>query len=346
MNIQQAKNIARQWVIEASQKLSGFYGAFFHGSINWLPENSLLPLTSDVDIIVVLTDPEPPDKPGKFIYQDVLLEVSYLPASQFQSAEEILDQYHLAGNFRIESIISDPSGQLSELQVKVAENFSKRKWVQKRCQGAYNKVIRNVEGINKSNPLHHQVMMWLFANGVMTHVLLTAGMKNPTVRTRYLSTKELLAKYKQLDFYESLLEKLACAHLSKERVEHHLATMTEAFDIAKIVIKTPVPYASDIRDISRFITVDGSRELIDNGHHREAMFWIMVTYSRCQEVLYHDATVEIQDKYRVGFENLLDDLGIKSSADLHQRGEQIREFLPSVLEVAESIMSRNPEIIA
>jgi hypothetical protein len=58
------------------------------------------------------------------------------------------------------------------------------------------------------------------------------------------------------------------------------------FDTAKAVIKTPFSFASDISDAAGPIAIDGSRELIERGLHREAVFWIVVTYSRCQKVLF------------------------------------------------------------
>ncbi len=81
MNVQQAKAIATQWVLENGRLLLGYQGAFFHGSINWL--QNLLP-GSDIDVMVVLDNPEFPTKIGKFIYQNVLLEVSYLSIEQLQ----------------------------------------------------------------------------------------------------------------------------------------------------------------------------------------------------------------------------------------------------------------------
>jgi hypothetical protein len=344
MIVKHAKDVVCQWVLEEATKAPGFYGAFYHGSTNWLPDDAALPATSDLDVMVVLADPNPPVKPGKFIYRDVLLEVSYLPSDQLQSPDLILGQSHLAGSFRTPSIISDPSGQLTKLQAAVSREYAKRQWVYKRCEHARSKVLRNLQSLNESEPFHDQVTAWLFATGVTTHVLLVAGLKNPTVRRRYLAARELLGEYGYLDFYETLLELLGCAQMSRERVEHHLAALTNAFDAAKAVVKTPFFFASDLSDIARPIAIDGSRELIERGYHREAIFWMVATYSRCQKTLYHDAPVEMQDRFSPGYRQLLGDLGITSPADLQQRGEQVREFLPRLWEVAEAIIAANPGI--
>jgi len=110
------------------------------------------------------------------------------------------------------------------------------------------------------------------------------------------------------------------------------------------VIKTPFFFASDISDLSRPIAIDGSRELIERGDQREAVFWLVATYARCLKVLDHDAPVAVQAQFMPGFRQLLADLGITSFADLQQRGEQVRGFLPQVWAVAEAIMAANPSI--
>src|SRR5262249_46210771 len=160
--------------------------------------------TSDLDLWVVLADPNPPDKLGKFVYRDVLLEASYISRDQLQSPELVLGDYHMAGSFRVPSIIADPSGQLTTLQAAVSKDYPKRQWVHKRCEHARNRVLRNLESLNDSQPFHDQVTSWLFATGVTTHVLLVAGLRNPTVRRRYIAVRELLADYRRLDFYEHL----------------------------------------------------------------------------------------------------------------------------------------------
>jgi hypothetical protein len=175
-------------------------------------------------------------------------------------------------------------------------------------------------------------------------VLLVAGLKNPTVRQRYMAARELLLDYDQADFYERLLELLGCGQMSRARVEQHLAALTAVFDAAKDVVKTPFFFASDISDQARPIAIDGSRALIERGDHREAIFWIVATYSRCLKVLYHDGPAETQEQFQPGYRQLLDDLGIRSPADLQQRSKQVKRFLPRLWQVTEAILAANPLI--
>ena len=129
MLVKDAKAIARQWVAGEASELPDFAGAFYHGSTNWLAADATLPANSDLDIMVVLADPDPPQKPGKFVYRDVLLEVSYLPGDQLASADLVLGRSDLAGSFRTPSTILDPTGHLATLQRAVARDYAQRRWV-------------------------------------------------------------------------------------------------------------------------------------------------------------------------------------------------------------------------
>ncbi len=213
-----------------------------------------------------------------------------------------------------------------------------------RCEHASHNVLHGLRQLSAADPFHDQVLSWLFPTGVTTHVLLTAGLRNPTVRQRYAAARELLREHGQSDLYEELLALLGCAHMRPTRVEHHPAVLAEVFDAAKAVGKTRLPFSSDVSDIARPIAIDGSRDLIRRGLHREAVFWIVATYSRCQKVLHHDAPLDMKERFDPGYRELLGDLGILSLSDLEQRREQVEACLPRVWEAAEAIMADNPEI--
>ncbi|MBZ0301411.1 MAG: hypothetical protein K8J31_16810 [Anaerolineae bacterium] len=344
MRVKQARAAAQEWVTANADQIPGFCGAFLHGSINWRSDEDLLPAASDVDVVVLLADADPPVKSHKFHYCETLLEISYLRREQFASPELILGQYHLSGSFRKPGILSDPSGQLTRIQAVVSREYARRPWVYRRCEAARDKVLRNLNSVESAGSFPNQVMGWLFAAGVTTHVLLVAGLNNPTVRRRYAAARDLLADYGHLDFHETLLAQLGCAYLSRAQVEAHLTALSPVFDAAQAVLQTPVPFACDLSAAARPIAFEGSQILIEQGLHREAMFWIAVTYSRCMTVLDHDAPAAVQAAFGPGYQRLLGDLGIAASADLHLRCGQIRAGLPEVWRVAEAIMNANPEI--
>jgi hypothetical protein len=344
MKVRDARAAALQWVTEHAGQIPGFLGAFVSGSAAWLPADTELPATSDIDVMVVTAGPQALPKLGKLRYRGVLVEITYLPWDQLASSKAVLSSYHLAGSFRTNTILADPTGRLTDLHAATARDYARLPWVRRRCQDAERKIVDGLGNLDMSQPLHDQVTAWLFPTGVTTHVLLTAGLRNPTVRLRYLAARTLLLDYGRLDFHERLLHLLGCAHLTRERVAHHLTAMTEAFDSAAAAARTPFFFATDITAAARPIAVEGSRELIEQDRHREAVFWIAATYARCLKILTTDAPPATQQIAAPGFEELLTDLGITSPADLRHRAQAVLDFLPELRDVTDDILAANPAI--
>jgi hypothetical protein len=291
--------------------------------------------------MVALADQNQAGRRGKFIYHDTLLEVSYLRNDQFQSPDQVLGDYHLAPSFRTTRIMLDPLGLLTPLLAAVSRDYAKRQWVRRRCNNARGKTFEYLRSINEETALHDQVMACLFAAGITTHVLLVAGLRNPTVRARYVAVRELLADYGHVEFHETLLELLGSARISRGRVSRHLATLTEIFDAAKRAIKTPFPFVSDVSDSARPIAIDGSWDLIGRGYHREAMFWVGVTHSRCQKVLSRDAPGDLTQSFKDSYRELVGDLGVPTFAEVRRRCAEIERILPRVCDLAEGMIAAN-----
>ena len=316
MLVGDARSVARDWVEEHARDLPGFQGAFMTGSAIWRPENAPFPSSSDIDIMVVLDGPLPPVKLGKIEAQGVLLDVTYLEAGQLDSPEDVLGSYYLAPSFARPSILLDPTGRLADLSAIVSKEFHRRRWIRKRCEHGWSNAARHFRTLSATVPLHDQAIIWLFGTAASTIVLLCAGLRNPTVRTRYLAVRHLLDDYGMLHEYDPLLAALGCANMGREVVERHLAALEPVFDAAASVVTSPFFFASDISACARPISIDGTRDLIERGYHREAIFWIAVTFGRCDKILYHDASPVVRDEHLGSFLALLEDLGIRSTMDL------------------------------
>lgn len=170
MKVKDVKAIARQWVIEIGIKTSDFFGAYLTGSINHFSDDAKFPVSSDVDIAIILSRPDPNKKPTKFLYRNVIIEVSYTPIEEIGSPEQVLGNYHRAGAFRTPNIISDPTGQLTKLQKAVARDFANRSWVRKRCEDAMNNTRRFLDAVNTAELYHDQVTCWLFGTAAMSRI--------------------------------------------------------------------------------------------------------------------------------------------------------------------------------
>lgn len=344
MIVKDSKEIAWQWVMEEASKKPAFAGAYFIGSINWMLDDAPYPLTSDVDVQIVFEGSDPPDEHRKFHYQGVILEVSYIPRDDLQSPDAILGNYPLACHFTRSNIIADPTSQLTKIQETVSREYTQRKWVYKRCEHARDWTLTSLQWLNESEPFHDQVFAWLYSTAIPTHILLMAGLKNPTVRKCFVASREVLASYDHLQIYDSMLDILGSTKMSQTQAELHLGSLTEAFDIAKEVVKTPFFFSTDISDIARPAMIDGSKKLIESGYHREAVYWIAVVFSWCQKILYNDAPEDLQDKFTSAYKFLLSELGISSFSDLQKRNEQNRNTLPAIWSTAEAIIAANPNI--
>ncbi|MGY5014221.1 hypothetical protein ACWCY6_40150 [Streptomyces sp. 900105755] len=343
MKVGLARSAAIQWVAQHARSDAGFRGAYFSGSTVGLPDDAELSPSSDVDIFVVTAQEDPPAKPGKLRFQNALLEVSYLPWTELASADDVLASYHLAGSFRTDAIIDDPTGDLHKLHAHVSRHFAARPWVRRRCQDARHRIETRLAAIDTSAPFHEQVISWLFPTGVTCHVLLVAALRNPTVRLRYRAAREVLTDYGHLSLYPELLNLLGCSHLTAQRVQHHLRELATTFDATVQVAKTPFSFSSDITRTARPIAIDGSQRLIDSGDHHEAVFWIIATFARCHIILAADAP-QLHDALAPAFQAAVTDLGISSTRDLIHRAEEVTRFLPRLWQTTESILGSNPNV--
>lgn len=345
MKVGAARAVAAEWVVRHASREGGFQGAYFSGSTVGLLDDAELPAASDIDLMIILDRAEPPPKLGKFIYRDVLIEATYLSWGQLASVEKVLTSYHLAGSFRVDTIIADPTGRLHRLQTEVSRRFAGRKWVRRRCENVCQKIEVGLRAIDPSAPFHDQVTSWLFPTGVTAHLLLVAALRNPTVRLRYLAAREVLEEYGQAALYPGLLELLGCAHMAPQRVGEHAGRLAYTFDAAAAAAKTSFFFSTDITTAARPIAIDGSYELIRSGNHREAVFWIVATFARCHKILAADAP-DVQRALAPAFAELMVDLGITAARDLTHRAQDVLNFLPTLWEVVEDILAQNPGITA
>ncbi|MGW2084938.1 hypothetical protein [Streptomyces sp. NPDC001880] len=343
MRVGTARSAAVQWVTEHARPDPGFRGAYFSGSTVGLPDDAELSPFSDVDVVVVAAAPVPPVGPGKFRFRGALLEVSHLSWEELASAEGVLSSYHLAGSFRRDTVIDDPTGRLRELRADVSRRFAERCWVRSRCLDAERRIEARLAAFDTSAPFHEQVLSWLFPTGVTTHVPLVAALRNPTVRLRYPAAREVLDAYGQSQLYPKLLELLGCARLSARGTGRHLDELARTFDVAAEVARTPFFFSGDITAGARPVAIDGSRHLIERGDHREAVFWIIATFARCHTVLAADAP-ELHRARLPAFREAVADLGITSTDDLLRRGEEVIAFLPELRRTAGRILAANTGI--
>lgn len=338
MNVQQAKNIAKNWVEREAADLPGFIGAYLTGSILQKPDGETFPACSDIDIFVVIDCETLPEKQGKFIYDDALLEVNFIAATALADVEKILSDYHLAGAFAVPSALLDPTGKLAAIQRDVSAKFAEPEWIIKRCTDARSRANNFLENFRTTPHLHDQVTSLFFAAGVTTHILLVAACANPTIRRRYVACRAMLEQHNQLALHKQLLTTLGSASLSKEQVLVHFNTLGDCFDLASSLLTSPYQFAQDMTQQARAAAIDGCMEMIGAGFHRESIFWIIAIFSRCRAVIFADGTPQQLEQLDQKYWALLNELGISNQQDMAHRAQNIENDIDRCWQAALQII--------
>lgn len=347
MKVEKARAIAVAWVLEAAATTLGYVGAWIAGSVAYMPAGAHLPTGSDVDIAIVLDRPDLPAKPGKFHYRGILFEATYLTTGALQPLERLLADYHVGnslwGGGSGENIIDDPSGMIRATQDALRPTFANEAHVIRRCESVRQRVASGLAFMPENAAFHEHLLAWVFPTGVLCHLPLVAALENPTVRRRYVAARGVLMRYNFDSAYEALLHALGCNAMTHAQVSHHLQRLEVTFDAAAKTSLTDLPFATDISPAARTIAIDGSQAMIDAGDHREAVFWIVVTFARCHAVLSLNAPATGERLYP-DFLALCSDLGVETIALLRTRAAETTRRLPSMWDIALDIIKKNPGI--
>jgi hypothetical protein len=297
---------------------------------------SILPRTSDIDIMLVC-EGSSAGKLGKRLEGGLLIELSSIDKSEFEPPEKISGNYFLAGSFRKPTWIFDHDGILDRATTITGRNFSDPYYVQQRIEHALRNSGTFLERSKTNLPLHEKVSCWLFARGVLAQVLLVAGLKNPTVRKRYLDARIFLEHHREEAFYEELLA-LSNFHLIGPGLAiKHLDNLEKIFDQVATLVNESHPFAADLTADAKPVAIGGSRELIAQGAHREAMFWITATFCRCMTVIFQQPASEETQVYKNNFQLLLHDLNLHDAEEFELSNEKYFAFVPRLRKLIQGI---------
>lgn len=180
--------------------------------------------------------------------------------------------------------------------------------------------------------------------GTLAQIPALARLKNPTNRRSLIVLKEVLSPLGRLALHESVLELLGSASLSTDSVEVYLSECIGAFDRAVEVYRTPFHGDWDVCPDMRPIIVEGTREMIESGCHREAVMWILVIRALAQTAIDNDAPEEERKTSSNRYRELVSHLHLLSENDIRERVETTIGILGEIMQTAEAIISSNPEI--
>jgi hypothetical protein len=287
--------IVRQWVEQHARHWPDFAGAYLWGGITALPADAPFPLYRDVDVVVVLATDTAADEQEVF-FGGLSLEIIGKTLAEHHDAAAVLANPSAGPNVATTQILADPTGILGTLQRAVAAEYGWRRWVQARCAAERAAAAAGLVAMRQATTpaargdAVRDVLM------AVSGLLAVAELKRPTTRRTLALLHELLAAHGRADLQEIALVVMGSAALDVAAVERLLDQTIAAFDRAAAVNRTPVPYGFAIQAHLRPYYLAGTREMIDQGLHREAVFWIA-----CLDTIYFVLENDAPQAEKAGF---------------------------------------------
>lgn len=329
MKVREAIALGRKWVEEAGPAIPGFAGAYLAGSLNDMDKDAPFDSFRDVDVYVVVEDPALfPQK--KFTYEGVLLESVPMSLAEHRSSEATLSAVH-AGSVASCEILADPTGLLHELRKTVAAEYAEPRWVAARCEGQKQQLAYLFTQVAAApEPLFLLGFVVLYLGNIIT----LASVRTPTVRRLLALTREVLEARGRLDLQEELLGVMGSARMDRDEVVSHLENCVAAFDRAVEVTATPFYTSWNLHAGTRPYLVEGAREMIDAGEHREAMFFIAMMHTIANMAIQIDAPEQEKAAYQESMARLRAALGVGTAEDWEARLALARGVSERVIQFA------------
>jgi hypothetical protein len=348
MNVAQAILSAREWVDLYGSRAPGFCGAHLMGSILSMSRDAPFPPHKDVDIMLVLDTPQGKVQiyPLDVCYCGFLLECSESRIERYRSPEKILSNPTLACNLAVNSILSDPINLLLPLHTRVAEEYTRRKWVRVRCAYEKQLVTESLEALHQAffpferdEAIFQLLSVMLYLAGLLA----VACLIPPTYRRCLVLLSILLSEQGRVDLHEEALNILGYGHLAHQQVESYLQDCALAFDRALEVKRGPFPFAYKYHSHVRPYIITGAQEMILEGYYREAMPWIysFLKFSTSALQLYAPKTEA--SCFQAAFEDLVQRLGLATPEELFTRFQRAKELARSIFAITDNIVEQLAE---
>jgi hypothetical protein len=265
--------IVQEWVELHARGLPDFAGAYLWGGITALPGDALFQLYRDVDVVVVLATGAPDDE-QEVCYRGVLLEVISKNLAEHQDAEAVLADPSAGPNLATTQILADPTGLLTPLHRAVAAGYGRRRWVQARCAAEQAAAEKGLAAMRRAVTPTERLDAVRGLLGALSGLLAVAQLRRPTTRRTLTLLRELLEAQGRADLHGAALSVMGSAEMGVADVRALHGQIVGAFERAAAVNRTPIPYGFAIRPHLRPYYVEATWELIDEGNHREAVYWI------------------------------------------------------------------------
>ncbi len=333
--------IVREWVDLHARHLPDFAGAYLWGGITALPTDAPFHLYRDVDVVIVLTKGAQDDD-LELLYRDLMLEVISKNLEDHRDAHAVLANPSDGPNMATTQVLADPTGILAPLHQAVAAEYGRRRWIQARCDAEKASAEQFLAAMREaSTPLEILDSVRPFL-GALSGLLAVAQLKRPTTRRTLALLRELLEAQGRLDLHEAALMLMGSVHMRRSDVQSMLDQCVSAFDRAVEVIQTSTPYGFALRPHLRPYHVEGTQEMIDEGNHREAVFWI-TCLDTAYIVLENDAPEAEKPGFAAQFGAMHAALGHTSVEAWAERLDSAEPLAQEIYRIADALVALHPE---
>ncbi len=333
--------IVREWVDLHARHLPDFAGAYLWGGITALPADAPFPLYRDVDVVVVLTKGAPEDE-HEVLYRGLMLEVISKNLADHQDAAAVLANPSAGPNLATTQILADPTGILVPLRQAIAAEYGRRRWIQARCAAEKASAEEGLAAMRQAaTPAERMIAVRVFL-GALSGLLAVAHLKRPTTRRTLTLLRALLHADERPDLHEAALTVMGSAHLSRADVQALLDQTVRAFDRAVEVYQTPIPYGFTLRPHLRPYYVAATLEMIDEGQHREAMFWI-ACLDTAYLALQNDAPAAEKPAFAAQLHTMYAALRYASTPAWAERVEAAERVAREIYQIADYHAALHPE---
>lgn len=340
MKVQQVIAHAREWVESRSAEIPGFRGAHLKGSILGMPEEATFPAYRDVDINLVISGRPRGVRFEEISYHGLIFDCAFYSADFYASPEAILANGALAPNLTRGGLLADPEGLLAGLQAAVAREYDRRPWVEARCAEKKARISEYLDRLAAAAAPEERARHLWFMVTELTAIIALASLKPPTHRRGLVRMRKLLLRHGRRDLHEAILGLLGFTQVERAEAETALAECASVFDRA-IEVQREEP---GLKPHTRPCVIDASREMIEAGDHREAMYWIAAHAMRAITVIQACGSAE-DKKWSWDFAaRILTRMGVTApgaAEELHRRAEPI---VGEVLRFADDMVASSPAV--
>lgn len=354
----EARLAAEVWVRGEVKNVPEAVGAILAGSALERGPAVPHPVGSDVDIFLYVDAKVPSEilephgrfAPRKLVFRGVVLEPSFHEASRIADPEAVLGDLQLAPLFNQPCILLDPHGRLAALAAAVQPEFLRRGHAQRRLAQALGPAMPSASPAAIREVPALRAPCWrnaglAFGVARCAVAVLVASLRYPTGRRSLVIAREVLREAGRENFADELLRLLGSFGLSRAEVETLASEAEQTYDVAVEVRSTPVVMDWNVSRDARELERAAVRELIDAGHHREALFQLLLVRTAVQGIIENDGDEEARLSSRIGYRRLLAALGIDGDEPFQARGRALRDFTPTLRECCEVLLARVPGLL-